>query len=432
MIGPIILQVVLIFLNATFASAEIAVISFNDAKLKKLSAEGNTKATRLVKLTEQPARFLATIQVAITLAGLLGSAYAADNFAEPLVKWLINIGIPISENILNSVSVLVITLILSYFSLVFGELVPKRIAMNKVEETALGMSGVLFFVAKAFAPLVWLLTASTNGMLRLIGIDPNENNEVVTEEEIRMLIMEGNEQGTIRAEESEIIQNVFEFNDTDVEEICTHRRDVIMLYLEDGNEVWEETISGTRHTFYPICDENKDDIVGILNARDYFIIKNKDKDSILEKAVEKAYFIPETMKADVLFHKMKETRNYFAIILDEYGTMSGIITLHDLIEALVGDINDIEDEERPEDIEQLEENSWRIQGYANLEDVEKTIGVSLPTDTYDTYSGFICGIIGHVPEERTAFECEYENLKIQIINVENHVITETVTKKLVK
>lgn len=430
MVGAIILQVVLIFLNAVFASAEIAVISFNDAKLKRLSAEGNQKATKLIKLTEQPAKFLATIQVAITLAGLLGSAYAADNFAGPLVKLLVDMGVTISEDILNSVAVLAITLILAYFSLVCGELVPKRIAMSKVEEMALGMSGILYFVSKVFAPLVWLLTASTNGILRLFGIDPNENNEVVTEEEIRMLILEGNQQGTIREEESKIIENVFEFNDTEVEEICTHRRDIEMLNLEDEMDKWEEIISGTRHTFYPIWDEDKDDVVGILNTKDYFRIQNKDKEAVMDKAVDKPYLIPETTKADVLFRKMKETRNYVAVLLDEYGSMSGMITLHDLIEALVGDIHDEEDEVFVE-IEKLEANSWRVQGSASLEEVETALGVSLPTETYDTYSGFICGIIGYVPEDGASLECEYENLIIEVKNVEEHIITETITKKVV-
>lgn len=429
MVGPIILQVILIFLNAVFASAEIAVISFNDAKLKRLSAEGNQKAAKLVELTDQPAKFLATIQVAITMASLLGSAYAADSFAGPLVELLVDIGVAVPKDILNTVSVLVITMILAYFSLVCGELVPKRIAMSKVEEMALGMAGILYFVSKAFAPIVWLLTASTNTILRLIGINPNENNEVVTEEEIRMLIVEGNQQGTIREEESKIIENVFEFNDTEVEEICTHRRDVIMLNLEDEIEEWEKVISGTRHTFYPVCDENKDDIVGILNTKDYFRIQSKNKQVILDNAVDKAYFIHETMKADVLFRKMKDTRNYFAVILDEYGTMSGIITLHDIIEALVGDIYEIE-EEIEEDIEQLEDNCWHIKGYASLEDVEESIGISLPTETYDTYSGFICGITGHVPENGAEFECEYENLKIYVKNVENHMVTDTITKKI--
>lgn len=218
MIGAILLQILLIFGNAVFASAEIAVISMNDAKLKRMTHDGDKRAKKLTALTEQPARFLATIQVAITLAGLMGGAFAAENFAGPLVGLLMSLGIPVPENVLHSVSVVLITLALTYFSLVFGELVPKRIAMKKPDSMALGMSGMLFGVWKLCKPVVWLLTFSTNQILRLLGVDPEEEDEVVTEEEIRMMLAEGREQGTIRPEESQMIQNVFEFDDTPAEQ----------------------------------------------------------------------------------------------------------------------------------------------------------------------------------------------------------------------
>ena len=230
---PLILQVILIALNATFASAEIAVISMNETKLKKMASDGDKRAKRLAALTEQPAKFLATIQVAITLAGMLSSAFAAESFADPLVGMLVAAGVGIPENVLKSVTLLVITLILAYFNLVFGELVPKRIAMKKSESLALGLSGLLRAVSRVFAPLVWLLTASTNTILRLMGIDPNDNEEEVSEEEIRMMLEAGNEKGTIDEEEVEMIQNVFAFDDTSVEEVCTHRVDVVTLDLDD-------------------------------------------------------------------------------------------------------------------------------------------------------------------------------------------------------
>ena len=266
MIGAVILQVVLIALNAVFASAEIAVISMNETKLKKMAEDGNKKAIKLSKLTEQPARFLSTIQVAITMAGLLGSAFAAENFAGPVVDALVSLGIHAPEKVMRSVVVLLITVILAYFNLVFGELVPKRIAMKKTEAMALGMSGMLYAVSKAFAPLVFLLTVSTNGVLRLIGIDPEEQEEQVSEEEIRMLLTTGNEQGNIDAQETEMIQNVFEFDDISVLELCTHRLDVVYLSLEDDDAQWEETIHESRHTFFPVCGESIDDIRGVLNT----------------------------------------------------------------------------------------------------------------------------------------------------------------------
>ena len=223
LIWQIILQILLISLNAVFACTEIAVISMNDNKLEKMAAEGNRKAKRLFNLTSQPAKFLSTIQVAITLSGFLGSAFAADNFSEILTDLLIKIGTPIPASTLDAISVVVITLILSYFTLVFGELVPKRVAMKNPEKIALGISAFISAIAKLFAPVVWLLTVSTNGILRLLGIDPNAEDEEVTEEEIRMMVDAGSEKGTIDIEEKEIIQNVFEFDDLSVGEIATHR-----------------------------------------------------------------------------------------------------------------------------------------------------------------------------------------------------------------
>ena len=332
MIQPIILLIILIFLNAVFASAEIAVISTNEAKLKKMAGDGDKRAKRLCFLTEQPSRFLATIQVAITLAGLLQSAFAAENFAGPLVDLLISIGVAVPASVLHPICIVVITLILSYFNLVFGELVPKRLAMKKAESMALGMAGLLYTVSKVCKPLVWLLTISTNGILRLMGLNPDEEDDKVSEEEIRMLLMEGNEQGIIQETESEIIQNVFEFDDISVEEICTHRRDVVALYMDDTEEEWAKVIHDNRHTYYPICGKDLDDVIAVLDTKDYFRLENKSREYLLAKAADQAFFIPETMKANLLFRKMKESRTYFAVILDEYGGLCGIITLHDLWE----------------------------------------------------------------------------------------------------
>jgi putative hemolysin len=427
MLGAMILQVLLIILNATFASAEIAVISMNETKLKRLTSQGDPRAVKLSSLTEQPARFLATIQVAITLASLLGSAFAADNFAGPLVEILINAGVPIPKNILNSLAVFLITLILSYFSLVFGELVPKRIAMKQADSLSLKMSHLLYAVSKVFAPLVALLTASTNVMLRVLGIDPNENNEKMSEEEIRMLLMEGSEDGTIDAHENEIIQNVFEFDDISVEQICTHRIDVIALYITDDIEKWEDTIYSSSHTYYPVCGENSDDIIGILNTKEYFRIKNRTREHVLDTALDKPYFVPESMKANVLFQNMKNSRIYFAVVLDEYGGLSGIITVHDLIEEIVGNLYETEE---PADIEQLGEDTWCIQGCAPLDDVADCLGIKLPLDDYDTYGGYLCSVIGRVPNDGESFECETSDLHIQVHSVFNHRILSTTVRKL--
>ncbi|HIR28953.1 MAG TPA: HlyC/CorC family transporter [Candidatus Choladousia intestinigallinarum] len=430
MIGAILLQILLIFLNATFASAEIAVLSMNETKLKKMAEDGDKRARKLKALTEQPARFLSTIQIAITLSGFLGSAYAADNFAGHLANLLVALNIPAPRSVLNSVSVFLITIILSYFSLVFGELVPKRVAMKKSEALSLGMSGMLYGISKIFWPIVFLLTASTNLVLRLMGIDPEEEDEQVSEEEIRMMLAAGNEQGTIDAEENEMIQNVFEFDDITAGQICTHRIDVISLDVTDSAEDWREIIYEQRHTLYPVCDGSVDDVIGILDTKDYFRSSDQSKEYLLEHAVDQPYFVPESMKANVLFRNMKQNRTYFAVVIDEYGGLSGIVTLHDLMETLVGDLYEIEEPAMPEEIEQTGENQWCIYGSAELDDVADALGVELPVDEYDTYSGFICGEIGRVPKDGENFEVESHGLKIQVHSVESHVIGKTTVEVL--
>ena len=422
--GPLILQVVLIALNAIFASAEIAVISMNDTKLQKMAKEGDTRAKRLVALTEQPTKFLSTIQVAITLAGLLGSAFAAENFAGALVAAIQGTGVGISAAVLETFAVFVITLILAYFNLVFGELVPKRVGMKKAEGLALGMSGMLTMVSKFFAPLVWLLTASTNGILKLLGINPEDEDETVSEEEIYMMLEVGAEKGTIDREETEWIRNVFAFDDTSVDEVCTHRVDVTALGLEESDEEWKETILQSRFTYYPVYGEDQDDIVGVLNTKDYFRLEDKSRENILAKAVEKPYYVPETMKADVLFHNMKKERKHFAVVLDEYGGLSGVISMHDLMELLVGDLDEDEKE-----IVAVGENTWKISGGASLDDVAEELELKLPVEEYDTFGGYIFGELGKIPDDGAKFELEAGGMKIQVEKVENHRIIDTVVSR---
>lgn len=416
----LLLQVVLIALNAVFACAEIAVISISETKIEKMAEQGNKKAARLRKLTNNPAKFLATIQVAITLSGFLGSAFAAENFSDRIVSWLVSLGVTTSEKTLNTISVIVITILLSYVTLIFGELVPKRVAQRKAEKLALGMSGMIYFISKIFAPIVFLLTTSTNGVLKLIGIDPNANEESVSEEEIRMMVDAGSEQGAIDAEEKEFIQNVFEFDDLSAGEIATHRTDVSMLWLEETPEEWENTIHNSRHTMYPVCGESADDIVGVLNAKDYFRLDDKSRENVMKNAVKPAYFVPETVKADVLFRNMRKTHNKFAVVIDEYGGMHGIITISDLLERLVGNINDADGGEEELLIAQVDSETWRISGAAPLEDVSKTLSIDLPTDEYDTFGGFVFGNYGSIPEDGTVFEVDACELHVKVIKVEDH------------
>ncbi len=415
------LQVLLILLNAIFACVEIAVISMNDNKLAKMAAEGNKKAVKLAKLTEKPARFLSTIQVGITLAGFLGSAFAAENFSDSLAEWFYKIGVPLSMEALDTISLILITVVLSYFTLVFGELVPKQIAMRKAEALALGMSGLITFISKLCAPLVFLLTVSTNGVLRLMGIDPNAQDDSVSEEEIRMMVDVGSEKGTIDDEERDFIQNVFEFDNLAIEEIITHRTDVTMLDTEDSLKSWDETINSTRYTYYPVCEGSPDQIVGVLNSKIYFRLKDKSRDSIMENAVSPVYFVPETLMADTLFRNMKKEKVHFAVVLDEYGGMSGIITIKDLIEELVGDLEDDVVEEKEDDlIQQLSEDCWRVEGGVLLEELSENIGIEISCEDYDTVNGMIFHALGSLPELNE--EIEIGRLKIKVEEIANYQV----------
>lgn len=424
----ILIQVILILLNAVFACTEIAVISLNDNKLEKLAAAGDKRAGRIAKLTAQPARFLSTIQVAITLSGFLGSAFAADYFAEMLTESIVSTGIPISAAAVSKISVIIITIILSYFTLVFGELVPKRLAMKNPEKIAFGISSLITFISKLFAPLVSLLTLSTNAILRLLGVDPSSEDDEVTEEEIRMMVDVGSEKGAIDVEEKEIIQNVFDFDDMTVDEVAVHRTDIDILWTEDSLEEWEKTIHSTRHSVYPVCDESADNIVGTLDARDYFSCRDKSKEYILSNLVKPAYLVPETMKADVLFKNMRESRTYFAVALDEYGGMSGILTVLDLMGCIVGDID--YSGKKPDDaIRKTSENTWVIPGSADIDDVCKIVGIHIPDGDYDTFGGFIFDLQGTIPDDGATFEIEFKGMHIRVLGIKNHRITYTEVSK---
>ena len=390
-----------------------------------MAQEGNNRAKRLFRLTREPARFLATIQVAITLSGFLGSAFAADNFSEPLVDWILSLGVNIPRATLDAAAVIVITLVLSYFTLIFGELVPKRIAMKKPEQLAMGISGLVSGISIVFKPVVSFLSISTNLVLRLCGIDPNEEEEKVSEEEIRMMVDAGSEKGTIDHQEKEFIQNVFEFNDIMVESIATHRTDVTILWMEEDMDSWAETIHNSRHTRYPVCDGSPDNVVGVLNAKDYFRLEDKSRENVLQNAVYPAYFVLETTKADVLFKNMKANKKSMAIIIDEYGGMTGIVTLYDLIEELVGDLEDEPLEYKNDDpyIEKVDENTWQVKGNVELEDIEEALKVEIASAEFDTFTGLVFEELGRIPEDgEQDINLKIQDIQVHISSVKDHQI----------
>lgn len=424
------IQVVLIAVNAVFASAEIAIVSMNDIKLEKLAEEGNKRAKRLLKLTSKPAGFLATIQIAITLAGFLGSAFAADNFSDLLVQRLIDMGVSIKVSTLDTISVILITLLLSYLTLVFGELVPKRVAMKKPQQIALGLSGLIYVISKLCAPIVWLLTLSTNVTLRLMRIDPNANEEEVSEEEIRMLVDVGSQKGIIDKNEQKLIVNVFEFDDKDAGEFSTHRKDIIAINIADDVDKWEKIISESNHSLYPVYKDSIDNVVAVLDSKKFFRIKDKTRATVQKNAFIQPVYVPENMKIDVLFDLMQKSHNHFAVVLDEYGGTVGIITMNDLLEQLVGDLDNEEELPNAEpDIVSLSDNSWKIKGSVSLDEVEELTRLHLPVDTYETLSGYIFGIYCTIPKDGTKFTVETEDLEIQVLDVRNHTVSSCIVTK---
>ncbi|MCL2708037.1 MAG: hemolysin family protein [Defluviitaleaceae bacterium] len=423
--GPLIRQLLflllLIMVNFVFSCFEIAVISTGQTKLDKLSAGGDRRAARLLGLTKLPSKFLATIQVGSTLAGFLASAFAAKGIAARLTRFLIGAGLSFAPNTINNISIVLVTLALSYFSIVLGELVPKRIAMKYAERISLTLSGPIRAVSILFAPVVFFLSASANILLGLIRIRPDAPEEEITEEEIRMMVDAGSETGAIDEEEKDIIHNVFEFGNLTAADVMTHRTNIVSLWLEEDGDKWDETVSEHKFTCYPICGEDQDDIVGVLNTKDYFRLKDKSRVTVMAQAVRPAQFVPESVRSDMLFRNMKKNRSHFSVVLDEYGGMSGVVTMNDLLEELVGDLED--DQSAPPDkprIEKIDDLTWKVGGTVSLSELSDELGVQLPTDEYDSFAAFVFGLLGTIPEDGQTPELDEYGLHVRVAEIKEH------------
>jgi putative hemolysin len=410
----------LIFISAFFSLAEISLISLNKNKLEKKSLSGSRQAKRILSLTGNPSKFLATIQVGNTLTNFLASAFAARHISGRLTLWLVSLGVKIPSDVLEAISLVFITLVLSYFSMVLSELLPKRIALKKADVLAFPISGSILFFSRIFAPVVWLLTKSTNGFLRLIGINPETDAHAVTEEEIRLMIEVGSARGTIKDGEKEMLDNVFEFHSKTAGEVMTHRRDTILLRLDDSDAEWEKTIVENKYSYFPVCGKNPDDIAGVLKSRDYLCLKDHRRETVMAH-VNPAQLVPTTVKSNVLFSRMKKNRNHFALVLDEHGGMMGIVTMKDLLEELVGNLDD-DISSPPEQllIEKIGQQTWILSGAVSLDKVARELGISLPVERYDTFAGFVFSLLGQIPEDGSQAELEEGELKIKILDIREH------------
>ena len=428
----LLLQAFLILLNAFFAMTEIAVLSLSAPKLHHMAEEGDRTAPRLLKLVEEPSGFLSTIQVGITLAGFLGSAFAADSFSELLVDWVYSdLGVrALPMATLDALAVVLITIVLSYFTLVFGELVPKRIAMQRPMQVARLSCGAVSAVATVMRPVVWFLSLSTNAVLKLLHMNAEGEQTAVTEEEIRMMVDLGEERGTIDNVEGEWIDNVFEFGEITVREVMTHVSDLVAVPSDATQAEVLQIIRESGRSRIPVYGKNIDDILGVLNVREFLLERGAGDETLPAALIRPAYFVPETLRAATLFKDMQQKKRHIAVVVDEYGQTAGIVTMEDLLEEIVGSIYDESDpaEERP--VQQLEENLWRAQGSAELDELSDALDMAFPEDAdFDTLNGLVFSQLNHIPRDGEMLDVQAYGLDIHVERIARRRVVSALLRK---
>lgn len=409
----IIVLLFLILLNAFFAMSEIAIVTLNDKKIKKMGTEGHKDALKVLRLVENSSDFLATIQVGVTLSGFLTSASASKSFAGPIAEMLAFTGFPV--NILDIISTFVVTLVLSYFSLVLGELVPKKIAIQNAEAVSFRVVGTLLLISKIFKPFIKLLSASTNILVRALGMDPNKNEQTVTEEEILMMVDAGKEKGTIEQSAKDMIVNIFDFDNTTVGEVMTHRTDIFAI--EDTGTIREVVDLAIKNGFsrIPVYHEDIDDIVGVLYVKDLlkYVCSDVPEKVKLSGIMRPVMFAPESKACNQLFAEFTSNRIQIAIIVDEYGGTEGLVTMEDLVEAIVGNIQDEYDQE-DEDIKRINDNTFTVEGSTPIEEVETITGMKFPSGDYDTIAGLMISKLGKIPKKGEHPSVDFKEFKLTV------------------
>ncbi len=409
------LIIFLIILNAFFAASEIAIISLNKTKLNLMGNEGDKKASLLIKLLDEPSKLLATIQIGVTLAGFFASASAATTISKPVAQFFKNMNFPGSDK----VSLILVTIVLSYLTLVFGELFPKRIALQYSESIAKFAVRPIIVISAILLPFVKVLTSSTNLLVRILGIRSDNLEEMVSEEEIRMMIHVGEENGVINETEKEMIDGIFEFDNTLAKEIMTPRTDVFAVDIETPiNEIIDSLIE-EQYSRVPVYENDIDNIIGILYIKDIIPMLRTDNLTTerLKSLIRVPYFVPETKNIDTLFKELQSTKNYLALLIDEYGGFSGIVTMEDLIEEVMGNIFD-EYDDSCDIIKKVDNSTYFLDGSATIDDINETLDLQLPSDNFDTISGFVLDILGSIPKEDEEVTVEYENLVFKVTKIE--------------
>ena len=428
--SQLLVLIVLIFFNAFFAAVEIAFISLNDMKIDKQAKEGDKKAKSIKKMLKNPSKFLATIQIGITLAGFLSSAFASDAFADDLAPVLARLIPVFPVDVWNHISIIIITIILSYFTLIFGELVPKRVAMKYSEPLAYASVGIIRFISIITAPFVRFLTFSTDIVSKLFGASGNEE-ETVTEEEIRMMIDVGEEKGSINKDEREMIENVFEFNDKLVSEIMVPRTEIFALDADlSVSDAIEEITADNRFSRMPVYEETLDKIKGIVYVKD-IVTSLKNKRTKIKSLVKEAYYVSELSHINDVFKELRKSKKQIAIVLDEHGGTAGIVTMEDIVEELVGEIYDEYDVKKKK-YEKISEDEYMIEGELPVYEVEKILDISIPEGEYDTLSGYLIFKLNRIPSAKEKPVIETDDVSYQVMQFKDNRITKVKATKHAK
>ncbi len=424
--GQIILLAVLIIINAYFAAAEMAIVSVNKNRIRSLSQEGDKKAQALSRLIDEPNKFLSSIQVVITLAGFLTSAEAAVSFSDDVGRWLTAAGVPYGVEI----SVILVTLILSFFTLVLGELFPKRIAMLHADKIAMGVVKPIQFIALVFKPFVWLLSVAVTIMLKLFRQRTDVTSVEYSEDDVVSMLEAGQESGELKEEGKKMITSIFAFDDLLAYEVMTPRTDVFSIDVNAPTSDYIDELMELRYSRIPVYEDDSDNITGILYIKDYLIKAREDgfENVDIRSILRKPYFVPETKNIDSLFFELQSAKQHIAILIDEYGGFSGIVTMEDIIEEVMGDIDDEYDEVEPE-IQKLADDRFVVDGSMDLDDIDEELGIDLESENSETIGGFLIDILGEIPDENDiGREIEYENYRFRIDSIRDRRIEQiTVT-----
>ena len=411
--SSIILILILVIVNAFFASAEMAIVSINKTKLNLLAEDNNKKAKLLLNLLKDASGFLATIQVGITFAGFFASASAATSISKGFGTYLNNLGVPYG----NDIALILTTLIISYITLVLGELVPKRIALQNAEKVAMFSVKPIIFISKFTKPFVWFLSISTNSILRLFGIK-DKSGEKISREEIKSLVELGEEQGAINETERTMIDGIIKFDDILAREIMTPRTETFCIEANSNVKENINLILQENYSRIPVYENDIDNIIGVIYMKDIFseIIKKGIENVNIKSIVRKPYVVPETKSIDILLKELQDSKNHIAILIDEYGGFSGIVTLEDLLEEVVGDIQD-EYDEKIDYIEKIDANTYIATGLVSILNLNKHLNLDFKSDSIDTLGGLIIQNINTVPNKYINKEITIDSVKFKILSV---------------